>query len=106
MADTKGTPGTGPTYGNVPVIASGIIAGFVAVTTAVVSTGGAENELRWQLGLAAGLITFIVCLLTFLLMIIAAKPNPDSMGRGSGVNRRFGAIPGSEDKDPEDPKTD
>ncbi|UPO76252.1 MULTISPECIES: hypothetical protein [Arthrobacter] len=103
MAATQRTPGAGPNYGNVPVIASGIIAGFVAVTTAVVSTGGATNEFRWELGLAAGCIAFIVCLLTFLLMIIAAKPNPESLGRGSGVNRRFGAVPGAEDKDPEGP---
>jgi len=90
----------------VPVIASGIIAGFVAITTAVVSTGGAENQLRWELGVAAGLITFIVCLLTFTLMIIAAKPNPDSLGQGSGVNRKFGAVPGAEDKDPEEKDKD
>ncbi|UYB35868.1 hypothetical protein N9A08_14820 [Arthrobacter koreensis] len=105
MAASQRAP-HGPDYGNVPVIASAVIAGFVAVTTAVVSTGGAENELRWQLGLAAGCITFIVCLLTFLLMIIAGKPNPDSMGHGSGVNRRFGAVPRSEDKDPENPGRD
>ncbi|MFZ3417528.1 hypothetical protein [Arthrobacter sp. 3Tela_A] len=79
MAEPQRTP-AGPDYGNVPVIVSGVIAGFVAVTTAVVSTGGAENELRWQLGLAAGCITFIVCLLTFLLMIIAGKPNPFTTG--------------------------
>ena len=101
MAEPQRTP-AGPDYGNVHVIASGIIAVFVAITTAVVSTGGATNEFRWQLGLAAGCITFIVCLATFLLMIIAAKPNPDSMGHGSGVNRRFGAVPGAEDKDPND----
>ena len=106
MAGPQGNQGSGPTYGNVPVIASGIIAGFVAITTAVVSTGGAENQLRWELGVAAGLITFIVCLLTFTLMIIAAKPNPDSMGRGSGVNRKFGAVPGAEDKDPEEKDKD
>lgn len=106
MAGTKGTPGTGPNYGNVPVAASGIIAGFVAITTAVVSTGGAENQLRWELGVAAGLITFIVCLLTFVLMIIAAKPNPDSMGHGSGVNRRFGAVPEAREKDQEEPGKD
>ena len=106
MAGTEGKSGAGPNYGNVPVIASGIIAGFVAITTAVVSTGGAENQLRWELGVAAGLITFIVCLLIFVLMIIAAKPNPDSMGRGSGVHRKFGAVPGAEDKDPDDPGRD
>ncbi|WP_312181423.1 hypothetical protein [Arthrobacter sp.] len=105
MAATPGTPGARPNYGNVPVIASGVIAGFVAITTAVVSTGGATNTFRWELGLAAGCIAFIVCLLTFLLMILAAKPNPDSMGRGSGVNRRFGAVPGAQDKDTEDPET-
>ena len=104
MATTQRTPNARPNYGNVPVIVSGIIAGFVAITTAVVSTGGATNTFRWELGIAAGCIAFIVCLLTFLLMIIAAKPNPDSLGRGSGVNRRFGAVPGAEDKDPEDPR--
>lgn len=103
MAMPQRKPGSGPDHGNVPVIVSGIIAGFVAVTTAVVSTGGATNTFRWQLGLAAGCIAFIVCLLTFLLMILAAKPNPESLGRGSGVQRRFGAVPGARDEDPEEP---
>ena len=105
MAGTQRTP-TGPDYGNVPVIASGVIAAFVAITTAVVSTGGAENEFRWQLGLAAGCIAFIVCLATFTLMILAGKPNPDSMGHGSGVNRRFGAEPDAREKDQEEPGKD
>lgn len=103
MADgsssTPGTPGAPVNYGNVPVIISAVLAGVAGVAVAVFSTGGTERQFRWELGLATACATFIVCLLIFLLLIITARPNPEELGKGTGVQRSFGSLPHAVDGD-------
>lgn len=69
----------------------GVIAGFF---TMVFSTGGAENQLRWDLGVTAAGIAFIAALLVVAVLTMAGKENPDHLSQGSGVNRSSAKIPG------------
>ena len=65
--------------------ALGAVAGLV---TLVVSAGGTEHGLRWDLaGIAFG-IAFIATLLISSLLVMGHKENDDYLGEGSGVNRR------------------
>lgn len=88
-----------PNYGNVPVIMSAVLAAVAGTAVALVSTGGTEREFRWELGIAAACVTFIVSLLIFLLLIVTARPNPEHLGKGTGIRRSFGARPGASDDD-------
>lgn len=74
-------------YGNVPVIISAVLAAAAGLAVAVFSTGGTEREFRWELGVATACITFIVSLLMFLLLIVTARPNPEHLGKGTGIKR-------------------
>ncbi|WAP52226.1 hypothetical protein OL239_02660 [Arthrobacter sp. ATA002] len=78
---------------------SAVLAAVAGVSVALFTTGGTEREFRWELGLAAACVTFIVTLLMFLLLIITARPNPDYLGRGTGIRRSFGSRPGATDDD-------
>ncbi|WP_341394281.1 hypothetical protein [Arthrobacter sp. G119Y2] len=103
---TPSTPGQqGPAgrqdYGNVPVIISAVLAAVAGVSVALFSTGGTEREFRWELGVAAACVTFIVSLLIFLLLILTARPNPEHLGKGTGIKRSFGSRPGVTDDDGE-----
>ncbi|MCW2133683.1 hypothetical protein [Arthrobacter sp. VKM Ac-2550] len=69
----------------------GVIAGFF---TMIFSTGGAENQLRWDLGVTAAGIAFIAALLVVAVLTMAGKDNPDHLSQGSGVNRSSAKIPG------------
>ena len=84
-------------FGNVPVVISAVIAVVAGIATAVFSSGGTERQFRWELGIAAACVAFITSLLIFLLLIITAKPNPEHLGKGTGVKRRFGALPDGTD---------
>lgn len=95
----SGTQGPPAGYGNVPVIFSAVLAGVAGVAVAVFSTGGTEREFRWELGLAAACATFIVSLLIFLLLIITSRPNPEELGKGTGIKRSFGSLPDTADGD-------
>lgn len=65
--------------------ALGAVAGLV---TLVVSAGGTEHGLRWDLaGIAFG-IAFIATLLISSLLVMGHKENDEYLGEGSGVNRR------------------
>lgn len=99
MAETtsSGTQGSPANYGNVPVIFSAVMAVVAGVAVAVFSTGGTEREFRWELGVAAACATFIVSLLIFLVLILTAAPNPEDLGKGTGVKRSFGSLPDSSD---------
>lgn len=74
-------------YGNVPVIISAVLAAVAGLAVAVFSTGGTESEFRWELGVATACITFIVSLLMFLLLIVTTRPNPEHLGKGTGIKR-------------------
>jgi hypothetical protein len=104
MPQTPSLPGQhGPSgrqdFGNVPVIISAVLAAVAGVAVAVFSTGGTEREFRWELGVAAACVTFIVTLLMLLLLIITSRPNPEHLGKGTGVRRTFGSQPGATDDD-------
>ena len=65
--------------------ALGAVAGLV---TLVVSAGGIDNGLRWDLaGIAFG-IAFIATLLIASLLVMGHKENDSYLSEGSGVNRK------------------
>lgn len=94
-----------PDYGNVPVIISAVLAAVAGTAVALFSTGGTEREFRWELGVVAACITFIVSLLIFLLLIVTARPNPEHLGEGTGIKRSFGSHPNADD-DESGPRAD
>ena len=98
-SSSPGTQGQPAGYGNVPVIFAAVLAAVAGVAVAVFSTGGTEREFRWELGLAAACATFIVSLLIFLLLILTSRPNPEELGRGTGIRRSFGSLPDAADGD-------
>jgi hypothetical protein len=71
-----------------PALIISLIMGVVAgVVVTIASTGGTDNGLRFQFGVIAFLIAFVVGLVVISLLMMAVKDNPDELGRGSGVNR-------------------
>nr|WP_231704938.1 hypothetical protein [Arthrobacter gengyunqii] len=60
----------------------------------IFATGGAEKELRVDLGLTAAGIAFIASLLICSLLLMTEKPNPDHLSEGSGIHRSAAKIPG------------
>ncbi|WP_417366934.1 hypothetical protein [Glutamicibacter arilaitensis] len=61
-----------------------VVAGVVGLIT---STGGSQNPLRFDIGLACFGIAFIASLLVISVMTMAAKDNDPELGKGTGVNR-------------------
>ncbi|HCH48786.1 MULTISPECIES: hypothetical protein [Glutamicibacter] len=61
-----------------------VVAGIVGLIT---STGGSQNPLRFDIGLACFGIAFIASLLVISVMTMAAKDNDPELGKGTGVNR-------------------
>lgn len=61
-----------------------IIAGVVGLVS---STGGSQNPMRFDIGLACFGIAFIACLLVISVMTMAGKENDPELGKGTGVNR-------------------
>ena len=61
-----------------------VVAGIVGLIT---STGGSQNPLRFDIGLACFGIAFIASLLVLSVMTMAAKDNDPELGKGTGVNR-------------------
>lgn len=102
---SPGQPGSGKQgsgkqeHGNVPVIISAVLAAVAGLSVAVFSTGGSEREFRWELGIAAACVTFIVTLLILLVLIVTSQPNPEHLGKGTGIRRSFGALPNQRDDD-------
>lgn len=71
-----------------PLSFSAAIAAVAALVTLVVSSGGTQYGLRWDLaGIAFG-IAFIATLLVASLLVMGHKENDEHLGEGSGVNRR------------------
>lgn len=77
-----------------PLIFSAVLAVIAGIATMIFATGGAEKELRWDLGLTAVGIAFIASLLVSSLLLMTEKPNPDHLSEGSGVHRSSASIPG------------
>ena len=77
-----------------PLIFSAVLAVIAGITTMIFATGGAEKELRIDLGLTAMGIAFIASLLISSLLLMTEKPNPDHLSQGSGVHRSSAKIPG------------
>jgi hypothetical protein len=71
----------------VPLIFSAVLAGVAGMATMIFATGGGTRELRVDLGLTAAGIVFIVSLVFSAMLMMTAKPNPEDLGKGSGVNR-------------------
>lgn len=61
-----------------------VVAGIVGLIT---STGGSQNPLRFDIGLACFGIAFIASLLVISVMTMAAKDNDPELGKGTGINR-------------------
>ncbi len=61
-----------------------IVAGGVGMIT---STGGSENEVRVDIGLACFGIAFVVSLLVISVLTMASRENDPELGKGTGVNR-------------------
>ncbi|WP_349665746.1 hypothetical protein [Arthrobacter sp. zg-Y919] len=77
-----------------PLIFSAVLAVIAGVATMIFATGGAEKELRFDLGLIAVGIAFIASLLVSSLLLMTEKPNPEHLSQGSGINRSSAKIPG------------
>ncbi len=77
-----------------PLVFSAVLAVIAGVATMIFATGGAEKELRVDLGLIAAGIAFIASLLICSLLLMTEKPNPDHLSEGSGIHRSSADIPG------------
>ena len=77
-----------------PLLFSAVLAVIAGVTTMIFATGGADKDLRLDLGFTAAGIAFIVSVLICSLLLMTEKPNPDHLSAGSGVNRSSANIPG------------
>ena len=62
----------------------GLVSGVVGLIS---STGGSQNPLRFDIGLAAFGIAFVASLLVISVLTMAAKENDPDLGKGTGVTR-------------------
>lgn len=75
-----------------PLGFSAALASVAALVTLVVSAGGTQHGLRWDLaGIAFG-IAFVATLLIASLLVMGHKENDPHLSEGSGVNRRSSDI--------------
>lgn len=61
-----------------------LIGGAVAT---MASSGGTDNPIRFDLGLIAFGVFFMVSLVVVAMLQLAAKDNPEHLSQGSGVHR-------------------
>lgn len=61
-----------------------IVSGGVGMIS---STGGSQNPVRIDIGLACFGIAFIASLLVISVLTMASKENDPDLGKGTGVNR-------------------
>lgn len=71
-----------------PLSFSFAMAAVAGLVTLVVSAGGTENGLRWDLGGIAFGIAFVASLLVASLLVMGHKENDGYLSEGSGVNRK------------------
>lgn len=57
------------------------------VVTTMASSGGTDNPIRFDLGLIAFGVFFMVSLVVVAMLQLAAKDNPEHLSQGSGVHR-------------------
>jgi hypothetical protein len=70
-----------------PLLFSATLAVVAGVATSIFATGGNSRVLRMDLGLTAAGIAFIASLVICAMLMMAETPNPEHLGKGSGVNR-------------------
>lgn len=71
-----------------PALIISLLMGIVAgVVVTIASTGGTDHGLNFRYGAIAFLGAFVVGVVVISLLMMAAKENPNEMGKGSGVNR-------------------
>ena len=70
-----------------PLLFSATLAVVAGVATSIFATGGGTRVLRVDLGLTAAGIAFIASLVICAMLMMAETPNPEHLGKGSGVNR-------------------
>lgn len=96
MTDQEGSGKKLRTSVKGPLIFSAVLGLIAAVITTVFGTGGtgqvASNGqlrvIRFDLGLIAFGITFVVALVLCAMLAMSHKENPDHLGKGSGVSLR------------------
>jgi hypothetical protein len=79
-----------------PLVFSAVLGLIAAVITTVVATGGTGRDasngqlrvVRFDLGLIAFGITFVVALVMCAMLAMSYKENADHLGKGSGVSLR------------------
>lgn len=93
---TKSAPGDSQARSSVkaPLIFSAVLAVVAGIATMIFATGGGAKELRWDLGFTAAGIAFIVSLVFSAMLMMTEKPNEESLGQGTGINRSSAKIPG------------
>lgn len=70
-----------------PLIFSLTLGAIAGIVVLVVSTGGSSRSPRFDLAGGAAAIAFAASLLLSTVLILAAKPNKEELGQGSGINR-------------------
>lgn len=70
-----------------PLMFSAVLGLVAGVATAIFATGGGRQVLRVDLGLTAAGIAFIVSLVICAMLMMAETPNPEHLGKGSGIHR-------------------
>lgn len=90
--NAPGAPRGSGTSVKAPLIFSAVLAVVAGVAVFVFSTGGATRVPRWDLGLIAAGIAFVVCLVVAAMLSMVDKPNDEHLGQGSGINRRSSDI--------------
>ena len=88
MTDQEGSGKKLRTSVKGPLVFSAVLGLIAAVITTVVATGGTGRVVRFDLGLIAFGITFVVALVMCAMLAMSYKENADHLGKGSGVSLR------------------
>ncbi|NUL46654.1 hypothetical protein F7P69_15825 [Cellulosimicrobium funkei] len=75
-----------------PLWFSFVLALIGGVVATMASSGGTDNPIRFDLGLIAFGVFFMVSLVVVAMLQLAAKDNPEHLSQGSGVHRSSEAL--------------